>query len=914
MQLGEHVAKMKRTFITAYCVTSESSSQLAGDHDDKDSDSDFDSVEQIYRGVKHPRIDTLERDGSPAGNACYLAATHCMIAQLSVDLANKILIIGMPLFSESLSSDSSILTVSKDSSASLTCTSQLLDDSEVPTPTQHSDSESTALSLYDVGNIVNGKVKLKDLSKYEKYCYLKHHSVPKRKDLITQEVVRRRKKKTLVFQLSWLKKFTWLAYSCVAGGGLCKFCVLFPPVSTIDGTLVTKPFTNLNKACGKSGKLQTHGNLGYHRTAATKAQGILSTINNPERTLLPRLTQHTNEQYQRNLHVLSVIVRAVLFCGRQNIALRGHRDDQTSSSGNKGNFIALLDLIANFDERLNHHLEFGKKNCRYTSKTIQNQLITIIGNIIREEVTADLRVDDAVVSIIADEVTSKHSNQEILAVCLRFVTWLDKAPLIKEVFVDFCFLKNATGLAIANAIKHSLASHNVDISKVRGQAYDGASAMSSDRCGVQARIRDSAPLAVYTHCRSHVLNLSIASSCKLPEIRNMIDGINSVFLFYDLSPKRQRFLELILETKSAPTRKKHLYGLCKTRWVERHTCFDTFEEMYEYVCISLEAITFPHRHPDLLHVKPGDPDSDQWNWQRDRDTVTQAQGLFANLQKAEFIMAFVVVKNCLRLMKGMTVKLQKRDIDVISAYNMIEGIKKQICDLRKKLHEEHKEWFEEAKKMADKVGMGMEMPRVTGRQMHRSNAGNSTAVDYYRVNYSTKFVDHLQTEFNNRFSNENQVGINLLHILPAHLQTLKEADLDKVVSDLKFWESDLTFPGSLKGELKDWFQTWQGRTSEDVPATLLEALKQCDSDVYPCIHRLLTIGCTLPVTSCEAERSFSTLRRTMNHLRSSMGEERLAALTLMNMHSEIEISPDKVVQKFIAQQPRRLFKDSILFD
>ena len=52
----------------------------------------------------------------------------------------------------------------------------------------------------------------------------------------------------------------------------------------------------------------------------------------------------------------------------------------------------------------------------------------------------------------------------------------------------------------------------------------------------------------------------------------------------------------------------------------------------------------------------------------------------------------------------------------------------------------------------------------------------------------------------------------------------------------------------------------------------------------------------------------------MTHLRSSMGEERLAALTLLNVHSDVEISPDSVVQEFIKQQPRRMFKDSIIFD
>ena len=57
-------------------------------------------------------------------------------------------------------------------------------------------------------------------------------------------------------------------------------------------------------------------------------------------------------------------------------------------------------------------------------------------------------------------------------------------------------------------------------------------------------------------CLSHVLNLSMEACCKLPEIQNMTDGINSLFLFFDHSPKRQRILELVLGSRSAPTRKK----------------------------------------------------------------------------------------------------------------------------------------------------------------------------------------------------------------------------------------------------------------------------------------------------------------------------------------------------------------------
>ena len=113
--------------------------------------------------------------------------------------------------------------------------------------------------------------------------------------------------------------------------------------------------------------------------------------------------------------------------------------------------------------------------------------------------------------------------------------------LIKELFFDFTYLTRTTGLSITTAIKESLATHNIDISKARVQAYDGAAAMSSNISGVQMHIHESAPLAVYTHCRSHVLNLSIAATCKIPQVRNMIDAINFTFLFFHNSPKRQHF-------------------------------------------------------------------------------------------------------------------------------------------------------------------------------------------------------------------------------------------------------------------------------------------------------------------------------------------------------------------------------------
>ena len=124
----------------------------------------------------------------------------------------------------------------------------------------------------------------------------------------------------------------------------------------------------------------------------------------------------------------------------------------------------------------------------------------VIGDVIREKVFSAITKDDAVFSIICDEVTESHSNKEILSLCLRFVSWNDQIPpqpSIKEVFFDFTFLTRTTGLAISNAIKESLCTYKIDISKARGQAYDGASAMSSSISGVQGLCTNCSTLFVF---------------------------------------------------------------------------------------------------------------------------------------------------------------------------------------------------------------------------------------------------------------------------------------------------------------------------------------------------------------------------------------------------------------------------------
>ena len=54
----------------------------------------------------------------------------------------------------------------------------------------------------------------------------------------------------------------------------------------------------------------------------------------------------------------------------------------------------------------------------------------------------------------------------------------------------------------------------------------------------------------------------------------------------------------------------------------------------------------------------------------------------------------------------------------------------------------------------------------------------------------------------------------------------------------------------------------------------------------------------MPVSVASAERSFSSLRRLKTWMRSSMGEDRLTGLALLNVHKDIKIKAEDIIERF----------------
>ena len=116
----------------------------------------------------------------------------------------------------------------------------------------------------------------------------------------------------------------------------------------------------------------------------------------------------------------------------------------------------------------------------------------------------------------------------------------------------------------------------------------------------------------------------------------------------------------------------------------------------------------------------------------------------------------------------------------------------------------------------------------------------------------------------------------------------------------------------MQSELMRWRLKWTSTEEGDRPTSLAKAIKSCDSDGYPNIYTLLKITCTLPVTSCECERSISVLRRLDSFIRHSMREERLSALALIYIHYNHHVDLNEAVEIFSKVHARHIELDSVL--
>ena len=181
-------------------------------------------------------------------------------------------------------------------------------------------------------------------------------------------------------------------------------------------------------------------------------------------------------------------------------------------------------------------------------------------------------------------------------------------------------------------------------------------------------------------------------------------------------------------------------------------------------------------------------------------------------------------------------------------------------------------------------------------------------MDYYKRIVAIPFLDHVLSTLDSQFSEAAKVASSLLGVVPS-VCCSREVNLD---ATLKKYDQDLPSVELFSGELRRWIRKFEKMPADERPATPAQAIKVCDPDMFPNVSTILQIACTLPVTSCECERSASALRRLHNYMRATMEQQRLSSLALMHVHYDKQVDLDLVVDLFSKLHPRRLELDTLL--
>lgn len=373
----------------------------------------------------------------------------------------------------------------------------------------------------------------------------------------------------------------------------------------------------------------------------------------------------------------------------------------------------------------------------------------------------------------------------------------------------------------------------------------------------------------------------------------MLKHVNEVSHFINISQTRNIPFEESIKThcSASDTKKTKLADVCRTRWVERIQGMDTFQELFIPLYRVLE---------DMADNAEG-----EYNPSLSSDALSH----FRHISTFDFIVVFIITRHVLDATLAVTQLLQGKSLDIMDGIHLINSLKDNMILMRDSVDTYHDSWYQEALTLANELDIDESKPRTVGRQTKRANHPFTSISEYYKRTITIPLIDHFNLSLQTRFDIDSVNVYKGLSIVPTKMMSLINKGIDwkeefKTVST--FYSDDLPNPLALDAELSLWNTYWE--TFEGpLPSNIALTLKAISFDGFENIKVLLRILGTLPITSCECERSISALRILKDYKRSTMVEERLNGLALMKIHQEIVPDIGKVIDKFSVGNTRLKF-------
>ncbi|XP_076034499.1 zinc finger MYM-type protein 1-like [Oratosquilla oratoria] len=659
------------------------------------------------------------------------------------------------------------------------------------------------------------------------------------------------------FQTAWYSKKQWLC-GCVTTNRLfCFPCLLFSEFS--ERVWVNEGYCDLsNLATALSVHERSKGH--YKSEISLKTFGYTRADYLLEKQKSDSIEVH-NKKVKENRDILNKLICATCFLVKQKLAFRG--DNEQTSSLNRGNYVELLNYTAKFDEKLAQHLENSSVFCGLSGK-MQDDLIEAVGTVVENNIKEEI-ARAPFIAIALDETEDISCTPQCCTV-LRYVLDSD----IKEVFIGFDILKDRSVGGVTECIFNHLDKYNC-AEKLVAQTYDGALVMGSRLNDVQVKVRERAPVALFTHCYAHKLNVVLSQSAKfIPECTKFFKLSEALASLLSESGRLRQFLDEIV--------RKRIPKAAPTRWSVNSKLIQTILQYHGDLCKLFITVK---SNPRL--------------W--DSDTLVRSNGFYDWLTKDSTYFLVVVYNEIFIKTDTLCNVLQTKMTDIPYCIEKTNGTMNVLEGLYNEFEGLYVEFEEYCR----------------GNNLTESNSYPKGSIKEERRRIFGVILDDVMKHVKARFSDLKKFKFMSLVDGNKFQRLTCQVDKDPFESLEKNYGKffDLI---KLKADLAAIYngEVFRGKSVKDVLKFLFEnELTQ----TFPEAVKLLQLILTIPDSNVHVGRSCSAFKRIKNYTRKRITNERLSSLALISIEEErlhqMQEDPtfnfyERVADVFASKKERRM--------
>ncbi|XP_072147524.1 uncharacterized protein [Setaria viridis] len=477
----------------------------------------------------------------------------------------------------------------------------------------------------------------------------------------------------------------------------------------------------------------------------------------------------------------------------------------------------------------------------------------------------------------------------------------DKGSVIER-FLGIEHIFDTTSTSLKEALDTMLRRYGLSISKIKGQGYDGASNMRGQFHGLQRRVLNENPYALYIHCFAHQLQLVVVSVAKccgstfdfFNYVTSIVNVVSASCKMKDqlLQSHHDKLVEQLDSSAIFSGRGKNqetsLARPGDTRWGTHHKILARLKIMWSSVLEVLENIS-----------EDG----------TDGEKKTTASGLIQRMESFEFVFILHLRIRVLGMTQDLSQCLQKKNQNIVHAIGLIGSVMRNMNEMREN------SWdalFEEVKEFC--LLNNIEIPNMEDMIPVRgcSRCRDAKLVScYHHFHYGIFIVviDKIYCELNNRFPERSTQLLRCVACLDPR-DSFANFELQKLVELAKIYKDDFCDYDCIKlaGDLHIFINEVKNDDNFDT-CNLAEKMVQTGRDTaFPLMYRLIELALILPVTTTTIERAFSAMNIIKTERRNKMNNDWLNSSMMCYIERDLfaSIEDEKILKRFQGLRNRKM--------